>query len=712
MPIALPYALVPFAGAVVVVLLCLLRKRTAAKDAPQPKSTLWWASIFVIALAFCGAYGCMGLLRTQPEGLVRFTALAVVLSLPVLWREKLMAWIDARRRPVRFVLRVLALCLAALACAATLESTYNVTYYKIEPYYVMLQWLIVLGVMATLYFLGQRRGAAALPAVLLAYVIGLAQYFTYEFKGTAILPGDVTALRTAASVGGNYTYSVGTSALVGLSYGLAAVALLSLVRAPREDGPQPAHAAPRKVLVTRVVTNLSLAVVCGALFVGFVAIPSYSGFMGVRMQEWFAYGYYCEQGFLPCFVLECQKLPIPWPEGYSDQKAQELEAIYAQKYEASTTSSREQAVNQFNQVQPAIIVVMNETFSDLSTYTAMDIDYDGPTYFKNGITDAISKGPLCVSVTGGGTCNTEFEFLTGNSMAYVGPGKYPYNIYQFDNVDNIARQLGALGYKTTAIHPNVAKNWSRNRVYPQLGFDTFLTYDDFKDAPTFHYPKYGVTDKATYDKILELLEQDDSPQFIFDVTMQNHSPYDQGTIPDELLHHFQIDGLSASEEAQIDEYVACMDASDKDLEYFVGKLRELDRPVVLAFFGDHQSICSPAVNDTFYPGEDSLTHNARLYDTVYFMWANYDVAGADQTSTEERIGVDSLAAVLFDRIGAPLTQKEQAQLGARQTLPAFNPYALYDTQGQLEDPATSTTEAGQTFRDMAMVDYLEYGSKA
>ena len=712
MPVAAPYALAPFAGAVVIVLLCILRRRSAAKGAPLPKSTLRWASIFVIALAFCGTYVCMGLLKTQPEDLVRFTAVAVALSLPVLWRERLMAWIDARRRLVRFVLRVLALGLAALACAATLESTYNVTYFKIDPYYVMLQWLIVLGVMATLYFLGQRRGAAALPAVLLAYVIGLAQYFTYQFKGAAILPGDVTALGTAVSVGGNYTYSVETSALVGLSYGLAAVALLSLVRAPRTVGPEPAHAAPRKAPVTRVVTNLSLAVVCGALFVGLVTIPSFSGFMGVRMQEWFAYGYYCEQGFLPCFVLECQKLPIPRPEGYSDQRARELEASYAQKYESSTTSSREQAVDQFNQVQPTIIVVMDETFSDISTYTAMDIDYDGPTYFKNGITDAISKGPLCVSVTGGGTCNTEFEFLTGNSMAYVGAGKYPYNIYQFNGVDNIVRQLGALGYKTTAMHPNVGKNWNRDRVYPQLGFDQFLTYDDFEGAPTFHVPTYGVTDRATYDKILELLEQDDSPQFIFDVTMQNHSPYNQGTIPDELLHHFQIDGLSASDEAQIDEYVACIDASDKDLEYFVGKLRELDRPVVLAFFGDHQSICSPAVNDTFYPGEDSLTHNARLYDTVYFMWANYDVAGADQTSTEERIGVDSLAAVLFDMIGAPLTQKEEAQLGARQTLPAFCPYALYDTQGQLEDPAASTTEAGQTFRDMAMVDYLEYGSKA
>ena len=249
-------------------------------------------------------------------------------------------------------------------------------------------------------------------------------------------------------------------------------------------------------------------------------------------------------------------------------------------------------------------------------------------------------------------------------------------------------------------------------MYPQLGFDQFLTYDDFTDAPTFHVPTYGVTDKATYDKILQLLEEDDSPQFIFDVTMQNHSPYNQGTIPDELLHHFDVDGLSASDNAQLDEYVSCIDVSDKDLEYFVGKLRELDRPVVLAFFGDHQSVVSPAINDAFYTGEDELTHYERLYETVYMTWANYDVAGADQTSAQEKVGVDSLAAILFDKIGAPLTQKQEAQLGARQTLPAFSPYGLWSASGQLEDPEASTSEAGQTFRDMAMVDYLEYGSKA
>ncbi len=712
MPISAPYALVPLAGALVVLILCILRAKSAPKEAPLPHATLRLAGIYAIALVFCGVYVCLGLLSTQPTDPVRFTVLAVALSLPVLWREEFIAWLGRRGRVVQFLVRAVMLCVAALICSATLESTYNTAYLRIDPYYVMLQWLIVLGVMATLYFLGQRRGAVAMLVVIFAYAVGLAQYFTYQFKGAAILPGDVTALRTVASVGGNYTYSVETSALVGLCYGLGATTILSLMRAPRTPAAEPAHAARQSGTVSRVVTNLSLAVVCGALFVGFVTIPSYSGFMGVSMQEWFAYDYYCQQGFLPCFVLECQKLPIQRPSGYSDQKAQELEASYAQKYEDSTTSSRDQAVEQFNSIQPTIIMVMNETFSDVSTYTNMDLDYDGPTFFKTGVPDAISTGPLCVSVTGGGTCNTEFEFLTGNSMAYVGPGKYPYNIYQFDNTDNVARQLSALGYKTTAIHPNLATNWSRNRVYPQLGFDQFLTYDDFTDAPTFHVPTYGVTDKATYDKILQLLEEDDSPQFIFDVTMQNHSPYNQGTIPDELLHHFDVDGLSASDNAQLDEYVSCIDVSDKDLEYFVGKLRELDRPVVLAFFGDHQSVVSPAINDAFYTGEDELTHYERLYETVYMTWANYDVAGADQTSAQEKVGVDSLAAILFDKIGAPLTQKQEAQLGARQTLPAFSPYGLWSASGQLEDPEASTSEAGQTFRDMAMVDYLEYGSKA
>ena len=41
-----------------------------------------------------------------------------------------------------------------------------------------------------------------------------------------------------------------------------------------------------------------------------------------------------------------------------------------------------------------------------------------------------------VSVMGGGTANSEFEFLTGNSMAFIGTGKYPYQLYDLSESDS------------------------------------------------------------------------------------------------------------------------------------------------------------------------------------------------------------------------------------------------------------------------------------
>lgn len=59
---------------------------------------------------------------------------------------------------------------------------------------------------------------------------------------------------------------------------------------------------------------------------------------------------------------------------------------------------------------------MNETFSDLSIYQNMRAGYEGPQYFKS-LSNCLSRGKLYVSAYGGGTANTEFEFMTGNSMA-------------------------------------------------------------------------------------------------------------------------------------------------------------------------------------------------------------------------------------------------------------------------------------------------------
>ena len=137
------------------------------------------------------------------------------------------------------------------------------------------------------------------------------------------------------------------------------------------------------------------------------------------------------------------------------------------------------------------------------------------------------RGSLAVSTSGGGTCNTEFEFLCGVSLGLVGQGIYPFSFFDLSEAPSLPRQFDALGYATVAMHPNLASNYNRMVVYPDLGFQEFLDIDDFEGAPWYHS---GVSDAATFERILELLREDPGPQLIYDLTMQNHSAYNQNNL--------------------------------------------------------------------------------------------------------------------------------------------------------------------------------------
>lgn len=187
----------------------------------------------------------------------------------------------------------------------------------------------------------------------------------------------------------------------------------------------------------------------------------------------------------------------------------------------------------------------------------------------NAIAGAAVLACIVSNVNGGGTTNTEFELLTGCSMANFGPGVYPYTVYDLSRAEGLPRQFSALGYATTAMHPQIGTNWNRVNAYSDLGFDRFLTIDDFEGSDTL---RGHVTDRATYDKVLDVLASGSGPQFIFDVTMQNHSGYDTGLLGEEDTTHLSIDG---ADDPLVDEYVSLIRHSDEDLEYFIERLREL-----------------------------------------------------------------------------------------------------------------------------------------
>lgn len=692
MPDAISSSLPAATSLVLLVCLLVLRLRRGQGRTRRP-SLAWWAVFVAIQAALC-VWSLRGLVRAPMATLALEALVALASGSLALGREGVLEGLDQAfgSRGGHAGLTAALLVTASLLADFALEVPFNdwiggQAPFALIPFSMLLEVGLVLLASLALYFLGQGHGALPALVVPVAYLIGLAEYFVQIFKSAAILPSDVLSVGTAAAVSGGYDYTLLDAPVKGLCYALLALACYALVRPGRRHGHEGRPA--------RLALNLALALaMAGGLYAALVA-PSYAGDLGLKIEYWYSMDSYRRQGFLPSFVTVAQDLPIRRPQGYTPAGADGLERDLAASWDADAleggaSSGTQDAQAQFAQARPSIVVVQNETFSDLSDFQGLRAGYDGPQYFKNGITDALARGDLYLSAQGGGTCNTEFSLLTGYSLAYIGAGKYPYTMYDFDKVDSVVSQLGAMGYQTTAIHPNLASNWRRNLIYAQMGFDRFLTTDNaFQGAQEYHA---GVSDAETYAQVLSILSSSDQPQFVWDVTMQNHSGYDIGNIPAEDLPGLEPQGVDDEAlNAQLNEYLACIRKSDEALEDFMDQLRALDRPVILVFYGDHQPSLTAFYNDAFYGKDESpLIHVERLYHTQYVIWANYDVAGRDQASRDQTTSVSYLAAQTLDLAGASLTPYQKAQLALSQDMPVLNIFGYQDTDGVWHPTSTST----------------------
>ncbi|WP_322155711.1 LTA synthase family protein [Paratractidigestivibacter sp.] len=607
---------------------------------------------------------------------------------------------------------------AAVFAVLALELPHNHDLAQVNPLTLFIEWALVAAVAVALYFIGQRRGFLAALVPLTCTGFGNAEYFVFMFKSQPLQPGDLFAVSTAATVADGYTYVLSSHCLWALASCVVSMTLLCLVSHSKlsvagQSCPSPAAAAagpaatpPLTLRPLGVLANLAVGLALIAAVASNVTGVDYAEEYGITVSAWYTADSYTQQAYLPTFISAFQGM-IPYaPEGYDPAAAKGLLAQYAASYEEDlglgASESRAAAAAQFDAEKPCVVAVMNETFSDLSIFDWMDENYQGPTYFKS-IADCLQRGVLYVPVNGGGTTNTEFEFLTGNSTANLGVGVYPYNTYNMGRTDNLARLFKGLGYDTLAMHPYNRQNWNRENVYEIFGFDEFLSLSDFSESEEY---RGHVSDAATYDKILDLLNTDSDPQFIFDVTMQNHSGYDTGLIPeDELINYTLADG---TDDPLIDEYAASVAKSDQALADFLEALSKLDRKVVVVFFGDHQPYMTVEHNSRFATDEESNEHQQRIYQTNYIIWANYDVAGNEQVSEVVDLDSSALGSSFMELIGAPLSDFQKARLCLREALPAIDIAGYRDALGGWHFPSDDSGVSGteQARSDLATLQYL------
>lgn len=516
----------------------------------------------------------------------------------------------------------------------------------------LLNWLFLFA--AALFI-----SALTLPWVGTVTVMGftlvwyIANYFVILFRNKPIMPADLTAIGTAAEVVNGYSFAPTWQMVLGvLVVVLYAVGVILVYRKDKQTLQVPFL---KKSLLSRAACALTavLLVVIGINTPAFASLNSFA--WDARVLEAFH-----REGMVLTFVNNALHSVVREPEGYSMAAVEE----YLSEYQAA-------AQEEPKGTQPTnIIMVMDEAFADLRTVgLSEEIDV---MPFIDSLDENIVTGDLGVSIYGGGTCNTEFEALTGNSLAFLGAGSYPYTSYLNDALFSLASYFKNMGYGTEAFHANNATNWNRNRAYPNMGFEQFHSIDDYPELTeetTLHGYPADSGDFQYMESIAESYE--DKPRFLFNVTIQNHSGYEHWEDV-KRAETVEEHGQGLYEDAQI--YLSLVKASDDAVKQLVETYRDSNEPTMIVFFGDHQPGLVSAAQEGIYTDVDSALD---YYKTKFFIWTNYDTP----EKHDIQISANYLPYLILEQGNFPLPPYVQMLKEVAAKYPVITTQGVIDAEG-------------------------------
>jgi phosphoglycerol transferase MdoB-like AlkP superfamily enzyme len=504
-----------------------------------------------------------------------------------------------------------------------------------------------------LFALSGRSRLAQIAVAAFWWILALTNCVKIALRGTPLVPWDIYALDTALDVLGGYAFPITWArACSGLYFALFCAVSARLPARWNALLFRPPRRRRARAAALLAALGAKALLLWATLDVG---SPIY---LNLAVNNWALSEAYRMHGFTTAMLNNCKQLIIVRPADYAPERVRA--ALEAAIPPAPPAVMAAPPVN--------ILVIMNESFADLQTVVGFSTD--GPVLegFRRLYADTL-HGTLHTSVYGGGTSVTEFEVLTASTLAFLPPDSSPYVQYMQPSRRNgysLAGRLKSMGYRTLAVHPADARNWNRDRTYPLMGFDAFLSLDDMpdRDGPGSllrgHY-----RDDALYARLLRILGEKPAGEklFIHCVTMQNHGGYE---MPLRVASDLRVRRLGGKPDRALDNYLTLANLSGDALCGFLEELSALDEPTLVLFFGDHPPITArPLVEDC--TGEDwwegDLTRRMPLFETPFLLWSNRPLPAADLGD----LSPEDLGPLLMQVAGLPLNayQRLVAEAGAR-----------------------------------------------
>lgn len=476
---------------------------------------------------------------------------------------------------------------------------------------------------------------SAVLGLLVPVLLTTVNYFVFAFRGNEFAPYDILAFSTAMDVAGQYTFSVDRPFFY--AWSLCGIFIYSSFCFQKQT--IPLGIKPRAIIL---VVQIAAVAVLG---MGLKTVPKqdYSN-MGTVYN-----------GYLLNFLCRMDSGRVEKPENYGPAQIEALEHQYS-----SAVSGAE---------KPNIIVIMNESFADLNVVGDLNTNVSPTPFYDSLLGKTIHGYALCSSL-GGGTCNSEYQFLTGNNMGFLPDGAYPYQQYIQSETWSIFSALERLGYNTLATHPEKGNNWMRTTIYPCFGVDRLYFTENY---PREDLIRSFVSDAEMYRQMIGWYEEnlDDGPQFLFGITMQNHGGYAYAWETwDESI---QLEGYF-KEYRDAEQYLYLLNQSDRALEGLIAYLESREEPVVVLFFGDHLPNLDQCFYEELHGGAfDTLHEQMKQYMVPFFVWANYQIDGRDVGLTS----LNFLSNYIFEAANLPLPAYNAFLKDVQTVIPAMNAYGYY-----------------------------------
>ena len=542
--------------------------------------------------------------------------------------------------------------------------------------YALIIWFI--------FALTLSLGISLFMGGLLSILFGLANYFTILYRQVPILAGDVATAGTALNVADQYTYDMGICQFMAIMF---VFATLSFALFFREEKKERIGAGKRLAVATAAIV----------IFISAVRTIAFTDFLenqGISVHVWVPIKTYMQKGGLLTFARSIRNIVVDAPKGYDEEIIKEITSNYQSDSVAD------------EKVRPNVIAIMNEAFADLQDVGELETNIEVMPFYDS-LTENTIKGWSYVSVFGGQTASSEYEFLSNDSMAFIPAGTTPYQLYIRKFMPTLTGNLLSDEYnRAIAMHPHKPNGYNRNNVYPTLGFDEFISDEDFpEDTPTI---ATHITDSADFGRIIEEYEkskaESDEPFYLFNVTMQNHGPFsgEMENLPHEvkvLNDDLNMDG--------VENYLNLIHESDKALKELIGYFEKVEEPTVIVMFGDHQ----PGVGNKFYKKLAGGSKNTlegeelmNLYHTKFIIWANYDIEEADY-SGENGISINYLQSLMLDAAGMKESGYNKFLLDVMKDVPILTANGYYGADGKFYQVDDETSPYYDTLKKYNMMVY-------